>query len=367
MRTFDSLRHFVELPTFASAKTSVPHNISMSGYSRLAGNLDYKAFAMHMLVLSDIHNNVGNVRIIREEESNEFDAVIVGGDIGDETAIEFFAVIDTFKCPAYCVYGNWDNGLEYSRTLSANCMLVHHTIEQLGDYLLSGFSGCPTSWGQNPEYLDAMRGLQKKHRTIVEKLKEGYELLERRTAEIEAAHAEVVAELKYKYRVLDQRKVPFRNKIKKVEQDKTRALDRADRLHERVYTTRAFQSYEHERRGLTKLTLDCNRAKLFQVLKASGVDERKLILLTHERLTRIAEEGIRPLIHIFGHRHEYTFREFKGTHYLNAAAVDSGFSSAFGRLDPVRLGYCKVTLVGSDVLVTRKHLSASADSVPVGH
>ena len=71
-------------------------------------------------------------------------------------------------------------------------------------------------------------------------------------------------------------------------------------------------------------------------------------------IDQIAEEGVSPLLHIFGHEHEYKFRLFKDTYYLNAARMYHGI---FRRAKPHPEGYCSVEMVDGRVDVERKLLS----------
>jgi hypothetical protein len=68
-----------------------------------------------ILAFSDIHNNVNAVRQLRARESNDYDALIVAGDIGSSAANEIFDVLRTFECPVLYVFGNWDRRLEHDR------------------------------------------------------------------------------------------------------------------------------------------------------------------------------------------------------------------------------------------------------------
>ena len=230
---------------------------------------------MRALVLSDIHNNIENIRRLRESERNDFDAILVAGDIGDETAQEFYSIMDSFECPTYCVYGNWDSEQPYRSRLSKNCRLIHHSIARVGGFYVTGFSGCPTSWGQNPIFLE------------------------------------------------EKRKLGARDV--------------------KTYDPTTF-----------KRTLVRNREQLFSRIRKSKISHTKLIVMTHERLSRIAEENVSPLLHIYGHIHKYEFRKFKGTHYLNAAAIDNGYSEGFVAKDAPPEGYCWLTIQNGDVSVERR-------------
>src|SRR5450631_2436665 len=79
---------------------------------------------MRLLAFSDIHHNLVAVRKLRASEQNSFDAIIVAGDIGSESAAEFFAILATFNCPVIYVYGNWDNELGYKTSFGPDCHLV---------------------------------------------------------------------------------------------------------------------------------------------------------------------------------------------------------------------------------------------------
>jgi hypothetical protein len=105
---------------------------------------------MKLLAFSDIHHNLVAVRKLRALEKNSFDAIIVAGDIGSESAADFFKILATFKCPVMYVYGNWDNKLDYKTSFGHHCHLIHSNVITIGNISFTGFSGCPTHWGKNP-------------------------------------------------------------------------------------------------------------------------------------------------------------------------------------------------------------------------
>jgi len=105
---------------------------------------------MRLLAFSDVHHNLAAVRKLRASEANSFDAVVVAGDIGSESANEFFKILSTFKCPVLYVLGNWDHELSYSKVYGNNCHLIHSNVVTIGELHFTGFSGCPTNWGKNP-------------------------------------------------------------------------------------------------------------------------------------------------------------------------------------------------------------------------
>jgi len=105
---------------------------------------------MRLLAFSDIHHNLAAVRKLRASETNSFDTIVVAGDIGSESADEFFKILSTFKCPVLYVFGNWDHELSYSKVYGDNCRLIHSNVVTIGELHFTGFSGCPTNWGKNP-------------------------------------------------------------------------------------------------------------------------------------------------------------------------------------------------------------------------
>lgn len=227
---------------------------------------------MRALVFSDIHNNLEHVELLREREANEFDALIVAGDIGDRILPDFVRLMDTFDCPVYLIYGNWDRKCEYRLPPNRNCVLLDHNVERQGDLFITGFGGCPSGWGRNALFQKAM----------------------------EEAGPE----------------------------------------------------------DATQLALKMNREKLRETVRDAALPEDRLVIVTHERLTRLAEQGPTPLLHIHGHVHRYSFRQSKGTWYLNAAALDAGASVARGKRDPEPEGYCVVDIAPGRVEVERRLLLA---------
>jgi predicted phosphodiesterase len=87
---------------------------------------------------------------LRASEENSFDAIIVAGDIGNESVTDFFEILATFKCPILYVYGNWDSRLGYKTSFGKQCHLIHSNVITIGNISFTGFSGCPTHWGKNP-------------------------------------------------------------------------------------------------------------------------------------------------------------------------------------------------------------------------
>ena len=103
---------------------------------------------MKLLAFSDIHHNLMAVRELRALEGNDFDTIAVAGDIGGESAAEFFQILTTFKCPVLYVYGNWDHQLGYNVCFEPDCHLINCNVKTIEHFNFTGFSGCPTNWGK---------------------------------------------------------------------------------------------------------------------------------------------------------------------------------------------------------------------------
>lgn len=312
---------------------------------------------MRTLVLSDIHENIVSVRRMRECESDVYDAIIVAGDIGNEIAEEFYAVLDSFNCPVFCVYGNWDNDLPYKRKLSKNCILLHQSVERVKGFFITGFSGCPTSWGRNPIHLAKKKALSHKHRGVLSRIERASQRLEEQTQEIVARYAIELEELSKATK--DRRRKSYKRRVAKIEERKRSDISTAQIGVTKIYGSRAYSAYQSDELAITDDTLLCNRNALFDLIRASNFPQDRLIIITHERMFRISDEGIVPLLHVFGHIHKYAFSLFKGTHYLNAAAIDNGYSAAFGRKNLLPEGYCDVEISGGQVTVVRRLLGPS--------
>ena len=105
---------------------------------------------INILSISDIHNNVKCVKKLVQQEKGPFDAVIIAGDIGSDAIENIMTELETYNCPIAYVLGNWDNKVVYSRKISKKSLHLHDNDLILGNYIISGFSGCESHWGQNP-------------------------------------------------------------------------------------------------------------------------------------------------------------------------------------------------------------------------
>jgi Icc-related predicted phosphoesterase len=246
---------------------------------------------MRLLAFSDIHHNLMAVRKLRALEDNDFDALIVAGDIGNESAVEFFEIVRSFECPVLYVYGNWDHKLSYEASFGRNCHLVHSNVTAIGDFYFTGFSGCPTNWGRNPIAQRLERRLKRTHKPVLEAL----------------SYAES----------LRSKQTNFAGKQK------------AKKQIEKIKATKAFKDYDFQMRSSKSEVLRLNRKTMGSAVRQMGVDPRRCVVITHERLARLSEELPGTLLHVFGHIHRFSDQHFKGTRFIDVAALDRPVAAGF--------------------------------------
>lgn len=227
---------------------------------------------MRVLALSDIHCNIAAIKRIRRDVVNEYDLLIVAGDIGLSAASEIFDILDTFACPIAYIYGNHDHNAPYNLRLGTNGHHLHGAPLKVGNVRLHGFSGCSAAWGKNPVAL-------------------------RFAAELEA----------------------------------TNALTEPS-------------AYKNAIMAIDKRILEENRRELALSIERTTDPDEFVIVVTHDRLPRIAQTLPRVDLHIHGHRHKFSDTVFMGTRILNVAAVDllgslySGEAREAADADPNGLG-----------------------------
>jgi hypothetical protein len=243
---------------------------------------------MKLLAFSDIHHNLMAVRKLRAQESNSFDAIAVAGDIGGDSAPEFFRILTTFECPVLYVYGNWDHQLGYAARFGHDCHLVQGNVTTIGALHFTGFSGCPTNWGQNPIAQRLRRELTRSHKPVID--------------------------------ALGRASSGGSNKVRII--GGASARDRLDKIKR----SKAYQSYLADVRRCAGETLRLNRESVGRAVRKMKADPRQCIVMSHERIPRLNDELPGALLHLFGHIHRFSVRDFKGTTYVDVAALDKSSS-----------------------------------------
>lgn len=77
-----------------------------------------------------------------------------------------------------------------------------------------------------------------------------------------------------------------------------------------------------QRRLARSSILELNRNSVRKAIRRDSVDPRRCVVVTHERVARLSEEIPGTLLHLFGHIHHYSDQTYKGTRYIDVAALD---------------------------------------------
>src|SRR5207253_2480429 len=90
----------------------------------------------------------------------------------------------------------------------------------------------------------------------------------------------------------------------------------------KIQRTKAYQKYIEQRQLAKSEVLRLNRQGISNAIREAGIDPKKSVIITHERLSRLSQELPGTLLHIFGHIHKYSDHTFRGTRYIDVAALD---------------------------------------------
>ena len=91
---------------------------------------------------------------------------------------------------------------------------------------------------------------------------------------------------------------------------------------ETIKQSKAYQDYASDMRLCKSETLRLNRESIGRAVRKMKADSRNCIVMAHERIPRLNEELPGALLHLFGHIHQFSVRDFKGTKYVDVAALD---------------------------------------------
>lgn len=306
---------------------------------------------MRLLVFSDIHNNEAALTALRRREANVYDALVVAGDIGNRISGTFKAVADSFDCPVFFVYGNWDSGEEYVARPSKHCVLLHHQVEACAGYYFAGFSGLPMSWGNNPIYQELLAGVKTRHSSTLNALAVIQAEFAQQSAQIDQEFKARGTKLRERNRKVSATPAEHRKARDRLRQWRDRKVESLRAPEQRFRDTESYKNYRAEQWDCIEEAQALNRRRLLASITNAGIPTDRLILVTHERQHKLHEDGLTPLLHIYGHRHRHEFTKFKGAHYLNAAPLDwscvydpDGSKGVTGR-------YCRVDISDSSVQV----------------
>ncbi len=102
--------------------------------------------------------------------------------------------------------------------------MLHHNIEEIEGFFITGFSGCPTNWGRNPIYLAHKNELNEKHSAILLHLDNVRKSAEEQEQEIDIRHQEELESLYQKTK--DRRRKEFKRKVAQIEARKEREIEK---------------------------------------------------------------------------------------------------------------------------------------------
>lgn len=309
-----------------------------------------------ILTFSDIHNNISAVQSLRDQETNEYDAIVIAGDIGNYIWPEILAIIDTFECPAYFVYGNWDSRQPYIRQLSSNGILLNHTIEFHKGYYFTGFSGCETHWGMNPLLTEQVDFINFTYQSEIEAHKkeqvDAKMRMDNLIQKVSSTYLKNRRNVKKAANKKDTKR--FNNEVFELRNWKAIELNKIASQTIDIVASSDYEKYRQEIHAAQNKTLFLNRNKLFTAIRQSNIPNNRLIIISHDRLTKISKEKIPAALHIFGHRHDYKLTKMGTSHYLNTAQLDSSIDME--SRSKLGGGYCIVKLDGDSISVERRTL-----------
>lgn len=234
---------------------------------------------MRILACSDLDGDIDPLLRIRGKERNEFDLILVAGDIGHIKSPQVLEIFDSFECPVLYVFGNHDYEAPYVNQMGTNGVHLHdnpYTTEKLA---VVGFSGCESNWGNNPHYGRLIADFTSRKNTIYK------ESLER----LEAINSGLI---KYPNRE--------RNKLEK---------------------SIVYLQYKADLNLTYKKIIELNRLDLVQQLQSCNSSEKFTIVMTHEKLTKPKLDLPSVDCFIFGHRHKFSYTHVGGVRSMNVAAL----------------------------------------------
>ena len=276
---------------------------------------------MKLLALSDVHSNLIAVRKMRAQERNDFDAIVIAGDLGGDAAERIFSILKTFKCPIMYVYGNWDESLGYDQSFGTPTHLLHMNAVEHENFVFVGYSGCPANWGLNPIAAELLGGKPVRKKPIATDLEAAFLEYRRKKTLIDRKHERAVLRLKAS---TDSLKSPsYARQLKTLIKKRNSEIAEAKKSMNRISSSAEFSRHQtdvQKTSGLKREVLRLNRERLLETIQRSGAANHQLVVVTHER-TPWEYLGYASL-HMFGHRHGFSDHTYKGTRYLNVSVLD---------------------------------------------
>ncbi|MCG7861118.1 MAG: metallophosphoesterase family protein [Candidatus Thiodiazotropha endolucinida] len=277
---------------------------------------------MRILAFSDIHDNLACVRkLCAHIQVSDYDLVIVAGDIGDEIINEFFSLMSIFSCPIYYVYGNWDCGQAYDKVFSDRAVHLHHRVMDMDGYSFVGFSGCDANWGQNPIKQRIYHEVDVVYESILTQLAEIKADIEQKTSDIENIYADEIRIARRNAR--DRKSKSHRTKIARLKRKRDKKIEALQIKTSEITSTDEFREYENHKYLIYKDIFRQNKIELAKLVEDAGTDNKKLIIITHDRFYKLMDYfKTPPIMHLFGHRHGFKHTFHNQTHNVNVSVLD---------------------------------------------
>lgn len=284
---------------------------------------------LRILALSDVHGNLGVVRRLRAQEPDRFDVVVVAGDlgfIGGDRAGEVLSILATFGCPVLYVLGNHDSQIPYDRDFGPACVHLHHRAFEVDGFAFLGYSGLPAHWGLNPETAELEAAIARRHEAVNAR---SAELEGAERAEVALIAAEAAEGLKRLHaEVGDRRAKAYRDGAAGVEASRVRRTHDAGEALRQFRATDAWLHKEWDDQHFNAFAIRANRAVVSRT--AYALDQRRCIVVTHERQTDTHVDMPYVPLFLFGHAHGYYDRKWKESRFVNVSALDDVASGPFG-------------------------------------
>lgn len=256
-----------------------------------------------LLAISDIHGTIASVERLRKLTTDRFDAIVLAGDIGKDldTAAQVFDILGSFDCPILYVYGNWDHSLPYDHDFGPNAHHLHNACVTLDGWTVAGLSGIDVNWGHNPLAASITVDLDARYEAGFAEIDGQIEALKRTEREV-LTECEALPPLPNKAHLkpvwpLRRRLSTLREKRKQLEP--------------------ALQSEYRE--GYKEIAA-ANRREM--VDRMSAYPQDRIIVVTHGRLARTAQDMPDVPLFLFGHTHGFTDTRMGRSRFVNVSAVD---------------------------------------------
>jgi hypothetical protein len=278
---------------------------------------------MRLLALSDAHGNLVAAQKMRAQEGNEFDALVVAGDLGGDRALQLFNVLKTFRCPIMYVYGNWDDSLTYDQPFGSGAHLLHMNSVKEGPFVFVGYSGAQSNWGHNPIAMSILGQRQEHTKSTSAALEK--ELLELNEKKATIMRKHVLAVRRLNSSTTSRQIASYKSRLNELVSQRDKEM--AEARKSMAACSEKIRGYLANKRELTSLqhdVLQLNREQLLETIKKSAAARDKLVVVTHERTPWQYLGG--ALLHLFGHRYGFSDRAFKATRFINVSALDGAIT-----------------------------------------